>query len=181
MVSVKYALSQAEETRFTKDGYPIDHEYIIVCKGKWYEAYHRDIKVFYGDNPTILLQTVIDRISSIGGGRILVTPGDYQNANVTVKSKVYFVLINVSNLNYTRQSGAIVIRHESDKVIQDGISFALQNAYLIPANITSLPTASADYRGYIAVQQGASGVADKIVACLKDTTDAYSWVTVAVG
>jgi len=45
--------------------------------------------------------------------------------------------------------------------------------YPIPA---SLPTASATYRGQVGWVQGATGVADRLVVCRKDASDAYAWV-----
>ena len=45
----------------------------------------------------------------------------------------------------------------------------------------TLPTASINYRGIVAFQPGATGVADKIKMCMKSSADAYSWKDVATG
>lgn len=42
----------------------------------------------------------------------------------------------------------------------------------------SPPAASASYRGFFAYQNGGPGVGDKIICCMKDTGDGYSWQTV---
>ena len=44
-----------------------------------------------------------------------------------------------------------------------------------------LPTASASYRGIIAMVQGGSGVTDTLYQCMKSAADTYSWVRVATG
>lgn len=40
----------------------------------------------------------------------------------------------------------------------------------------SLPTASATYRGQMGWVEGGAGVADRLVMCAKDSSDAYAWV-----
>lgn len=45
----------------------------------------------------------------------------------------------------------------------------------------ALPTAAAAYRGVMAYQEGAGGVADTVVCCMKDAAGAYSWKVVATG
>jgi len=47
--------------------------------------------------------------------------------------------------------------------------------------ITALPTASATYRGVMAYQAGAGGVADTIKCCMKTAADVYAWTTVVTG
>ena len=41
---------------------------------------------------------------------------------------------------------------------------------------STLPTASASYRGTVAWAAGGGGVADRLVVCRKDAADAYAWV-----
>jgi len=48
-------------------------------------------------------------------------------------------------------------------------------------DVASLPTASADYRGKMALVLGASGVADGLYICLKSSADTYNWVQISVG
>ena len=50
-----------------------------------------------------------------------------------------------------------------------------------PLTVTSLPTASAAYRGVVYFVTGASGVADTLNICLKSSSDTYSWVQIATG
>jgi len=45
----------------------------------------------------------------------------------------------------------------------------------------SLPAPSATYRGRMIRVEGASGVADKLYICMKNTDDSYSWIEVASG
>lgn len=45
----------------------------------------------------------------------------------------------------------------------------------------SLPTAGVAYRGVMAYQSGAGGVADTVVCCMKSAADTYSWKTVITG
>jgi hypothetical protein len=45
----------------------------------------------------------------------------------------------------------------------------------------SLPTASAAYRGVIAIVQGGNGIKDALYQCMKSATNTYSWVSIATG
>lgn len=42
-----------------------------------------------------------------------------------------------------------------------------------------LPDASAKYRGTVAIVQGDTGEADSLAICLKDSSDAYNWITLS--
>jgi hypothetical protein len=55
------------------------------------------------------------------------------------------------------------------------------NTYMQPGKVTSLPTASATYRGKIIRIEGATGVADGLYICLKSSTDTYSWKPIMTG
>ena len=44
-----------------------------------------------------------------------------------------------------------------------------------------LPTASASYRGVIAIVQGGNGVTDALYQCMKSAANTYSWVIIATG
>jgi len=46
---------------------------------------------------------------------------------------------------------------------------------------SSLPSASASYRGVIAIVQGGSGVSDALYQCMKSASNNYSWVLIASG
>lgn len=46
---------------------------------------------------------------------------------------------------------------------------------------SSLPTASAHYRGRMLILEGGGGVADTLRCCLKAAGGTYSWVIVATG
>jgi hypothetical protein len=61
-------------------------------------------------------------------------------------------------------------------------SIGLQTSgYFRVGAVTSLPTASANYRGMVIRVEGAAGVADKTYQCLKTTADTYTWVQIATG
>lgn len=46
---------------------------------------------------------------------------------------------------------------------------------------TTLPTASAHFRGRMLVLEGGPGVADTLRCCLKAVGGTYAWITVATG
>jgi len=56
-----------------------------------------------------------------------------------------------------------------------------QAGYLKLGNVSSLPTASASYRGMVIRVEGGAGVADKLYICMKSATDTYSWIQIASG
>jgi hypothetical protein len=45
-------------------------------------------------------------------------------------------------------------------------------------NVTSLPTASVSLRGALRLLQGATGVADSLHVCMKNSSNAYVWVQI---
>lgn len=52
---------------------------------------------------------------------------------------------------------------------------------LLVDDIGTFPTANVNYRGMLAYDHGATGVADTVKMCIKSAADAYSWITIAVG
>lgn len=62
--------------------------------------------------------------------------------------------------------------------IETGIAGVEARWLVIPPG-GSLPTPSVTYRGILAIVQGEAGVADSLVVCLKDYTDAYNWITLS--
>lgn len=68
------------------------------------------------------------------------------------------------------------------KVQDYGGTFVAMNSPLRPATpVAALPTAASTYRGITVYQEGAGGVADTIVCCMKDSAGNYSWKVVATG
>ncbi|MFC3767300.1 glycosyl hydrolase family 28-related protein [Paenibacillus sp. GCM10012303] len=51
----------------------------------------------------------------------------------------------------------------------------MRDNYVVVGNKTSLPTASAAYRGHLISVRGATGVEDSFYVCAKESNDAYIW------
>ncbi|MBD2866191.1 glycosyl hydrolase family 28-related protein [Paenibacillus oceani] len=51
----------------------------------------------------------------------------------------------------------------------------MRDNFIIIGNKTSLPTASARYRGHVVMLQGSKGVEDALYMCIKNSSDAYVW------
>jgi hypothetical protein len=48
-------------------------------------------------------------------------------------------------------------------------------------NSTARPTCSVTIRGTMRMEQGGTGIADKLYSCMKNSTNSYNWVQVAIG
>jgi hypothetical protein len=63
----------------------------------------------------------------------------------------------------------------------DGLPQTVNLTAILVTSVSSLPTATAAYRGVIAIVQGGNGVADALYQCMKSATNTYSWVSIIVG
>lgn len=86
--------------------------------------------------------------------------------------------------SFTRRNGATgaELGAAGAHVADYGGQFVAYKGPLRPATPSAaLPAASATYRGITVYQEGAGGVPDTIVCCMKDTGDTYSWKVIATG
>ena len=48
-------------------------------------------------------------------------------------------------------------------------------------SVASLPTASADFRGFTYRVEGGAGITDYLYCCMKSAADTYNWIQIATG
>jgi len=166
MPADNYVLSEDEKRARIHDGIIEGHEYTIFSKGNWYiSRCDYDNKIdFQGPNAGVVIQATIDRLFEIGGGKIVITPGNYPGS-VTMKAGVVLVPIRVSGLSITQANNSMIIKHIGTLLLES----------------TSVPAPSAGLRGAIGIIEAGSGTADVLYACLKSTADTYSWTSIATG
>jgi len=98
--------------------------------------------------------------------------------NPTNNKPVLYVNANTEKVgvltNTPQQTLEVAGNIQSDSIILDngGVHFN---------TTTSKPTCSVTYRGLMWYEQGATNVADKVYACMKNSTNAYNWVQIAIG
>ncbi|KSU83423.1 Pectate lyase superfamily protein [Fictibacillus enclensis] len=101
-------------------------------------------------------------------------------------SAIYKIKITLSEVNNTTTNRVKIGRIFATSGKSEATAFIPRhggNMYgpLGIAKVTTLPTASAAYRGQMLRVEGGTSVADKIYVCLKSATETYSWVQFSAG